>query len=72
MSKIIKSVSEKCCDSHGKCWGHAGQQNSVYGLGFLGALVYFMPSSVTFTDYLLNFLKAIFWPAFLVYKLFSG
>lgn len=73
MQKIIKSVSDKCFDGCcSKGWHHAGQSNSVYGLGLIGALVYFLPGSVTFTDYILNFLKALVWPAFLVYKLFTG
>lgn len=73
MPKAVKSGSEKkCCGFPHKCWGHAGQSNSVYGLGFIGALIYFLSGATTFSDYIIGILKAMFWPAFIVYKLFSG
>lgn len=43
----------------------------VYGLGFIGALVYFVQQSSSFWSGVLGVLKAIVWPAFLVYKLFG-
>lgn len=45
---------------------HAG--GAVYGLGFIGALVYFIQHTPTFWIGVLGFFKAIFWPAFLIYK----
>ena len=47
----------------GKCAGGA-----VYGLGFIGALVYFIQQAATFGAGVLGFFKAIVWPALLVYK----
>jgi len=41
----------------------------AYFLGFLGALVYYLQRSPTFWAGLVGILKAIFWPAFLVYGL---
>jgi hypothetical protein len=41
----------------------------VYGLGFIGALVYYLQHATTFVTGLLGFLKAMVWPAMLVYKL---
>lgn len=41
---------------------------SVYGLGFIGAAVYFIGHAPTFWAGVLGFLKALVWPAFLVYK----
>ncbi len=41
----------------------------VYGLGFIGAAVYFISQATTFWMGVLGFLKAIVWPAFLVYDL---
>jgi hypothetical protein len=41
----------------------------VYGLGFIGALVYYLQHAATFSTGLLGFLKAMVWPAMLVYKL---
>ncbi len=44
---------------------------AVYGIGFIGALVYFISHATTFWIGVLGFLKAIIWPAFLVYGLFK-
>jgi hypothetical protein len=41
----------------------------VYGLGVIGALVYYLPHAATFWAGVLGFFKAVFWPAMLVYKL---
>ncbi len=43
--------------------------SSVYGLGFLGALVYYIGHAATFWLGVLGFFKAIVWPAMLVYEL---
>lgn len=43
---------------------------SVYGLGFIGALIYFIQIADSFWIGVLGFLKALVWPAFLVYHLF--
>lgn len=45
-----------------------GSAGAIYGFGFLGALVYFIQDASSFTDGLLGFLKALAWPALLVYK----
>ena len=42
---------------------------AVYGLGFVGALVYFIQHANTFLDGVIGFLKALVWPGFIVYKL---
>jgi hypothetical protein len=49
----------------------AGGGNAVYGLGLIGALVYFWQQANSFGGYLLAVLKAIVWPAFLVYDAFQ-
>jgi len=41
----------------------------VYGLGFIGALVYYLQHATTILAGVLGFFKAIFWPAMLIYKL---
>ncbi len=46
-----------------------GASASVYGLGFLGALVYYIGHATTFWLGVLGFFKAIFWPAMLVYEM---
>lgn len=40
----------------------------VYGLAFVGALVYFIQHATSFGDGVLGVLKAVIWPALLVYK----
>lgn len=47
----------------------AGSAGAVYGLGFVGAAVYYIQQAPTFGAGLVGLLKAIIWPAFLVYKL---
>ena len=42
---------------------------AIYGLGFIGALIYFIQAATGFWIGVLGFFKAIFWPAFLVYYL---
>lgn len=43
---------------------------AVYGLGFIGSAVYFISHAAGFWMGVLGFLKAIVWPAFLVYYAF--
>ena len=53
-----------CC-SHKK--GHGG--DAVYGLGLIGAIVYYVGHATSFLAGVVGFLKALVWPAFLVYHL---
>jgi hypothetical protein len=43
---------------------------AVYGLGMVGALVYFLGTASSAMDVVLAFGKAIIWPALLVYRAF--
>lgn len=43
----------------------------VYGLGFIGAVVYYISTASGFWMGVLGFLKALVWPAFLIYELFK-
>jgi hypothetical protein len=45
-----------------------GASETVYGLGFLGALVYYIGHATTVWVGLLGVGKAVFWPALLVYE----
>jgi hypothetical protein len=47
----------------------AGGVGAIYGLGFLGALVYYIQTATGFGDGLLGVIKALLWPGFLVYNL---
>ena len=44
---------------------------AVYGLGMIGALVYFVGTAETRSEYVLALGKAIVWPALLVYRAFK-
>jgi len=59
-----------CCGNHygrNANMGHAGG-GAVYGLGLIGALVYFIQHATSFGDGLLGVLKAIVWPALVIYQ----
>ncbi len=43
--------------------------DKVYGLGVLGAIIYYIQHSDTFWMGVVGILKALVWPAFLVYHL---
>jgi hypothetical protein len=61
---IEKAKNAKCCTpSSDSCGGCA------YILGAIGAAVYFVSNSVGFWAVILAILKALVWPAFLVYGL---
>jgi amino acid permease len=47
---------------------HGGPASAVYGLGLIGAAIYFISTAAGFWMGVLGFLKAIVWPAFLVYE----
>lgn len=44
---------------------------AVYGLGMIGAAIYFISHATTFWMGVLGFLKALVWPVFLVYEAFK-
>jgi hypothetical protein len=51
---------------------HANGGGAVYGLGLIGAIVFYWSNASTLVEFLLGFLKALVWPAFLVYEAFSA
>lgn len=50
-----------------KSSGAAGW-SGAYGLGFIGALVYYMASATGFWDVVWGIFQSLVWPAFLVYE----
>lgn len=48
----------------------AGGAGAVYGLGFIGAMVWNFQVADSFGGYVLGFFESMVWPAFLVYELF--
>ena len=45
--------------------------DAVYGLGIIGAAIYFISNATSFWIGFIGLLKAIVWPAFLVYEAFK-
>lgn len=58
-------VKGNCCDSV-RCHP-AAQSGAVYGLGFVGAVIFFIGQATTFWMGVLGILKAMVWPAYAVY-----
>ena len=48
-----------------------GTGGAIYGLGLIGAAIYYIQHATTFWMGVLGVLKAIVWPAMLVYKAFE-
>ena len=48
---------------------NASSESAIYGVGFIGALIYFIQHATSFGMGVLGFLKALVWPGVLVYKL---
>ena len=46
-----------------------GISGGAYGMAFIGAAVYFISHAATFWAGVIGFIKALFWPAFLIYRL---
>jgi hypothetical protein len=65
-----------CCDcgdqkkswKYSKHWHKGASSGHMYGLGFLGALFYFLQNVSGLQDALLGIGKAIVWPALVVFK----
>ena len=47
---------------------HSTSSNAVYGLGFIGAAIYHILQASSFWMGVAGILKALVWPAFLVYE----
>lgn len=43
---------------------------SFYFLGFIGAAIYYVQHAVTFWEGVVGLIKALFWPAVVIYRLF--
>lgn len=59
--RVSKDVS---CGS----WQGGGCGGAVYGLGVIGSAVYYVQTATGFWMGVLGLLKALVWPAFLVYE----
>ena len=45
-----------------------GISGGIYGMAFIGGLVYYIQHAATFWAGVLGIFKALFWPAVLMYK----
>ncbi|MDD5184621.1 MAG: hypothetical protein PHS84_05100 [Paludibacter sp.] len=59
---------ENPCNDKNRNHQATASGGAVYGLGLIGAAIYFISNATTFWVGVLGFLKAIVWPAILVYK----
>ena len=63
----------ECCKP--KHWHHRGHHDatggSIYGLGMIGVAIYFIQQVHGFWPIVVAILKAIVWPAFLLYRIFD-
>ena len=65
--KMKKRAEQKNCGCGCACG--CGSGSAVYGLGFIGSAIYFISTATSFWMGALGVLKAIVWPAFLIYEL---
>lgn len=66
-TKNLKSKNQYYADKKNCSKGCGG----IYFLGFIGSAIYYLQQSTGFWDGVLGILKALVWPAFLIYKLFG-
>jgi hypothetical protein len=74
-TKMEKNCKDEECMPWNKkmsCHVHNGCGGAIYGLGFLGALVYYLTTATSFWMGVIGVLKAIIWPAIVVYGLLKS
>jgi hypothetical protein len=52
-----------------KKMNNGGIAGGIYGMAFIGALIYFISHAISFWGGVIGVIKAILWPAFLIYHL---
>lgn len=52
--------------------GATASGGAIYGLGILGAWVYFWIQADTFWEYVFVFFQGLLWPAFMIYDVFEA
>lgn len=61
---MAKKKKEEICKHSNYCSGSCGS----YGLGFVGAIIYYISTATGFWMGFLGVLKSLIWPVFLVYE----
>lgn len=54
-----------------RCGRGGDMSGGVFGLAFIGALIYFIQQANTFWEGVVGFAKAVVWPAFAAYHLLA-
>jgi hypothetical protein len=67
MEKNLMEKDNKNCSSKNS----GGTPEAIYGLGFIGAVIYFISTASGFWVGVLGVLKALVWPAILIYEVFK-
>ena len=62
MKERVKVVHEKV----------GGGGGAVYGLGLIGAVFYYLQTATSLTEAIWGIIKAILWPAFLIYSILGS
>lgn len=65
--KEVKKEMHECCNT--SKWKGSECGGGFYGLGFLGALIYYLANATSFWNGVLGVLKALVWPVFVVMKI---
>ncbi|MEK6894761.1 MAG: hypothetical protein AABX10_04830 [Nanoarchaeota archaeon] len=71
MKKGKQDMKDEYCRDYKCSSSYASKGCMFYSLGFVGAAVYNISVASGFWGVIVAILKAVIWPAFLVYKLFS-
>ncbi len=68
----LKKLGKACGYMHkqGRGYGHANAGGGLYCMGMIGAAIYFIGQAPDFWMGVLGFLKAMVWPAIMVYEAF--
>ena len=64
-----KKCDGKCSSKSKNVCNPCGSSCAIYGLGVIGAVVYFVQTAPSFMAGVIGIGKAVFWPAILMYEL---
>jgi hypothetical protein len=70
----MKKDEKDCCSGKTvmkNCHHGAGSPGTIYGMGLIGALFYFLQGATNLGMILLGIGKAIVWPAMVIFKLLT-
>jgi len=65
--KNVDKMLNSCDKNH--CGISCNNSSAIYGLGFIGSVIYYVSTAASFWVGVLGILKSLVWPAFLVFEL---